>query len=666
MYRPTTARKQRRKIDIDQNEFSKGYVSELADSRLPKNALADSTNINLVQDSLPTPRPSLVRYGASPLGPIIGVMEKGFVKIVSGSPERWEMTMQVISGKGHLCIRKDGGNWSDMGGDYDQSAIAMFAQSNNRIFVANGKDAMSYFDIYTNTIVTYTQITKPAAPTLVKTGLTGTNYTFYYRVSASNNVGETEGSVAASIQTDKLRNEWISGTDKVTLSWTAVSGATSYNIYVGVKAGNEQQIATGITATSFVDNGTANANPFKVAPEGNSTKAPKLTYIYNKNGQIIGCGDVDNPYYLWYSGTGLQAGDFSPFNGGGYVAIDYGGNTLPVSVRAFRDGKGTPVITVLSQGASGSGKLSHVTFNTQTVGDTTFSYPEVYEANGQAGTVSPRGTIEANNGLYYPTGKDFTNTTTKPNVVNILVSDSISQAVEEDVKRLNQSAMKGSVGLEYQGRLYWALPYQSTSNSEIWVLDLTRRGAWLLHWTIPAKFMWVYEDNSGNSHHCVYAWDKVLEFTDTVKHTDDGVAFRARVATGKTVFDESGVSMASIQYQRVKLLYPQGTIFINTSGLGEDGPTDSIADSKFDQSISEKGWNEWTFDSIDPVRMWDGDVGVVSFYSKPMEVIPIEVDELLNEIGTEIITETANTDYVLSAINTQGVAIDRLYYEGNN
>jgi hypothetical protein len=628
---------------------------------MPQNGLSDMTNAWLTQDSLPTPRPSLVRYGAQPLGTMIGVST--FTKIVAGRPERWEISMQAIAGVGKICIRKDGDVWTNIGGTYNDVAIVTFAQSNSRVYLANGVDAMSYYDIDTGTIYTYSALIKPNVPTAVKTGLAGTNYTFYYRVSASNNVGETEGSVAVTISTDKLRNDWIDGTDKVTLSWTAVTGTNvTYNIYVGTAAGNEKQIATGISAITFVDNGTAAANPFKIAPSGNSTQAPKLTYIYNKNGQIYGVGDIENPYYLWYSGVGEQSGDFSPFSGGGYVGIDFGGDTLPVNVRAFRDGKGTPAMTVLSQGAAGSGKLSHVTFQTQTVGNTTFTYPEVYEANGQAGTVSPRGVIEANNSLYYPTGSDFKTTGSKPNVMNILSTDSISQGILPDVQGLNLAAMKNVVGLEYQDKLYWSLPFGSNENSEIWIMDLSRGGVWILRWTIPAKLMWLYEDNDGYTHHCVLVNNVILEFTDSVKTTDDGVAFRVRVATGRMVFDKAGVGMAAIQFQRFKVLYPTGTINFNVYGLGESGQTTGVANTSFRQAVSYTGWEQWLYDNQNEPAYYDGDIGVISSVARSMEVVPVEVDEILNEISDEITSDTAGVDFTLSSISTQGVGIDRYFY----
>jgi len=69
--------------------------------------------------------------------------------------------------------------------------------------------------------------------------------------------------------------------------------------------------------------------------------------------------------------------------------------------------------------------------------------------------------------------------------------------------------MDGAVGLGFEGRLYWALPVNSSSNSEIWVLDLDRKGAWMKPWSIAADWMWLYNDNDGNTHHMVLS-DNVM------------------------------------------------------------------------------------------------------------------------------------------------------------
>ena len=669
MFTPPARQKRKEPIDVSQASFPKGYVSTLADSRTPADALVDMTNMTLEQDSIPRPRPPLVPYGSVMLGTCIGIGT--FHKMVAGVPEKWEISMQVITGAGKVHIRKDGGAWTAITGTFDDEAWTTFTQIgrttsagaiSNRVYISNAVDNMSYYDIDAGTIVTYSALSTPGTPTATRVAaLVGTNFTYYYKISANNAVGETAASASDNEQVLKERDLWIAASEYIDVTWSAVAGATSYNVYMGDASGSEVYLTT-VTGLTFRDDGTVAPNTFRLFPGGNSTAGPKLKNLVNSNNQLFGVGDPDNPSYLWYSGTGGNAGDFSPFNGGGYVGINYGGDSIPVAVRAFRDGKGNPVVTVLSRGSAGAGRLHHVAFQSQTIGDTVLVVPNVYEANGQSGTTSPLAVVEANNSIYYPTGTAFKSTGTKPNVINILSTDNISQQLVPDVQNLNLAAMDKAVGLEYENKIYWSLPVGSSTNNEIWILDLSRNGLWILRWPVSAKYMWLYEDNSGITHHCVLTEDNMVgEFTRSgTATTDFGTAFRTRLATGSMVFDKAGVTMAAIEKLRLKLLYPKGSIQINVYGLGEDGAVAALGSETYTQTVSFTGWGQLLYS--DGYSMYSDDIGVVDFYSSSVAVIPVEVDEVVNELKTEVITEGANCDYFLSAVHTKGWKIPGLYF----
>ena len=95
-------------------------------------------------------------------------------------------------------------------------------------------------------------------------------------------------------------------------------------------------------------------DPFTLAPDGNSTDGPVLTWLYNDshNAQLFGV-DLNNNLYYSVAGT-----DFSPYDGGGFVPIDEYGDSILNFVDGFRDGKGTPVITCSARGSAGKGKCS--------------------------------------------------------------------------------------------------------------------------------------------------------------------------------------------------------------------------------------------------------------------------------------------------------------------
>ena len=666
MFVPQATQSKRKQIAITQGApsgggFKKGYMSFTTDSRMALDALADLTNCTLDQDNLPRPRPSLVLHGQQPLGTMIGAGT--FVKIVSGHPEKWDISMQVIGGVGKIHVRKDGATWVAATGTnaYDSSAIVNFCQSGNRVYVSNGVNAMSYYNINTGATVEYTALTTPSTPTATGTGLTGTTYTYYYRITANNAVGESTASIAGTVQTLLTRDQWVSGSKYVTVTWSAVASATSYNVYVGTVAGSEKYLVTISNGLSFIDDGTLAENAFKIAPAGNSTAGPKLTYMWNKDGQLFGVGDTTNPDYLWYDGGSTTVGDFSPFNNGGYVGINSGGDTVPAAVRSFRTGKGDPAITVLSSGVAGVGKMHHVVFTTTTFDSNVINVPNVTEANGQGGTVAPRAVVEANNSIWYPTGQDFKSTGTSANIQNILSTNSVSNDILPDTQRLTLSAMNKACGLVYENKIYWSLPVGSTENNQIWVKDLSRRGIWIMPWIISAKFMWLSEDNTtGEVSFCIYDGTNILKFSRSVMTQDNGIAFRTRAANEGLVWSDNGMTMGAIQEQRFKLLQPTGTINIRSFGLNEDGAVDTLSASTFTQTASFTAWNDYEYS--DGYVEYSADVGVIDYTSIQMTVITNEIDETLNQLGWEIMTDTIDCDYCLSTVHTTGVEIPRSYY----
>ncbi len=128
------------------------------------------------------------------------------------------------------------------------------------------------------TPATGTQIANATSP-FVQTGLTA-GTTYYYVVTAVNSVGEGAPSTEASatptstpaVPATPTGVTATAGNNQVTISWTAVSGATSYNIYWSTTAGVTPSTGTAITnATSpYVQTGlTAGTTYYYVVTAAN-------------------------------------------------------------------------------------------------------------------------------------------------------------------------------------------------------------------------------------------------------------------------------------------------------------------------------------------------------------------------------------------------------------
>ena len=643
-----SSRKSRKVIDIRQNKFSKGYISTIDDSRRPTDSLSDMLNMELVKDNVVRPRPPLAPYGTQPSLTVIG---RGQFRQNS---ERYLLWAMNDSGTGKLYKQKDGGAYTvyaDADNSYDSSAWLSCVQNKNKVYPFNGVNALSYINLSTDAIVKYTALSTPTITSVTYSGTAGTE-THYYRVSASNEAGESIASASSSDNLAKARNSWVENTDFIDVVWPAVSGAVSYTVYYSGDNITFYELYS-TTALSFRDLGTLAYNPYKLAPEGNSSSGAVFTWMYvdTKNSQLFGI-TADNNLYWSAPGTG----NFSPYDGGGYVPIDEDGDTTLNYVTGFRNGKGDPVITVSARGAAGKGKLYHVQFDTLTVGDQTIVYPNVYEANGQSGTYAPRATIRSNDDLVYPTGREFRTTGTSQNIVNILTTKRIDQVIEDDTNNITLGSLHKAVGVEDQDRLYFALPVGSIENNEIWYLDRARKNAWILRWTVAAKDMWVYEDNSNATHFCVLVDNEVLQFTraGAQPHQDNDVAWRSRAAFETLVWDDGGYIMGKIRRQYAKLLYPKGTITANTTGLDRNGAISSTGSDSFTVTTTPTGYDAFVYD----VYQYDQDPGVVNTYGKSVAMLEIKPKGLINQLSWEVVADTAGTDYILSGVRTKGFALD--------
>lgn len=650
-------RKARRVVNVHQNKFSKGYISTIDNSRRPLDSLSDLTNMEVVQDAVLRPRPPLVRYGDQPSLTVIG---RANVRYNSTRSLYWAMN---DAGTGKIYKQSDGGNFSLVGGSYSSTAWMQGVQSKAKLYLYNGTNNLSYINLTDDSVNTYTALATPTAPTVTMSGATGTGFNIYYRVTANNDVGESIASATGTDTSNKPRDSWIENTDFMTLTWSAVSGADSYTVYVGDSAANCYELYT-VKGLTFTDYGTLAPNTFKLAPEGNSTEGAIFTYMYSdtKNSQLFGV-TADN--YLYYSAPGT--GDFSPYNGGGYVGIDVDGDTQLNYVTGFRDGRGNPVITVSARGSAGNGKIYHVSFESLTIGDQIIVYPNVYESNGQSGTYAPRATIKDGDSIYYPTGLDFKTTGTSQNVVNILTTNRIDQVIEPDTARISLENLHKAVGVAMNSKLYFALPVSSTENNEIWYLDRSRKNLWVLRWQVAAKDLWLYEDNAGTTHFCALVDNKILEFTraGAVTHQDDDVAWRSRAAFESMVWDEDGITLGSIRNQYFKFLFPKGLIQVNATGLTRKGVQTSAGSDTFSVTTTKTGWGQFLYgvDTLfnpNKAHQYGEAAGTINTFGTSATVLRIKPKGLLNQLSWEVVADTAGSDYTLSAVNTKGFALDDL------
>ncbi|HEY1789049.1 MAG TPA: hypothetical protein VGJ73_12885 [Verrucomicrobiae bacterium] len=127
------------------------------------------------------------------------------------------------------------------------------------------------------------------------------------------------------------------GTSQITLSWTAISGAVTYDVYRGTTSGGETLLAGGVTSAGYVD----------------STVASGVTYYYEVtavNGSSTQTGDspevsaallsLSSPHItgVKFSGTSLTITATNGADGGAWTLLQSTNLSLPIS-------QWTPVLT---------------------------------------------------------------------------------------------------------------------------------------------------------------------------------------------------------------------------------------------------------------------------------------------------------------------------------
>jgi hypothetical protein len=214
--------------------------------------------------------------------------------------------------------------------------------------------------------------------------------------------------------------------------------------------------------------------------------------------------------------------------------------------------------------------------------------------------------------------------------------------------------MDGAVGLGFEGRLYWALPVNADSNSEIWVLDLERKGAWMKPWSISADWMWLYNDNSGNTHHMVMSNNVLYDLSYSALSTDDGTAFMTSGQSGQIYFSDDKRMWVNLLKVIVVLLRPQGQIDFQITGKTEDNADQALGEptsftpnssstvagwGEINRSIVGWGRNRWSLVNLVPTNTNDA-----------TQEVPIDIEEEVQWAAYQWSTTKVGVDYNISDV----------------
>ncbi|MES2527358.1 MAG: fibronectin type III domain-containing protein [Bdellovibrionota bacterium] len=206
-----------------------------------------------------------------------------------------------------------------------------------------------------------TTLTNQTSPYTI-TGLTG-NTTYYIIVTARNASGGSVNSAQVSQITAIAAPTGLAatgGTGTVSLTWTAVSGATSYKVYRGTVSGSLTLLTSGIGTNSYADNTPSNGTTYYYAVlANNGTDSALSTEVFKQpiaTPSISSITGNTNTSILvtWSAPSGAATYDLQYGTVSGTYTTTLPGVTSPYSITGLTAGT-TYYVRLVAKNAIGGG-----------------------------------------------------------------------------------------------------------------------------------------------------------------------------------------------------------------------------------------------------------------------------------------------------------------------
>jgi len=493
-------------------EYVTGFLGGLNtfqdEGSIKDSELTEAKNILLSVDGI-EPRPGTEDYGTASGTKVLGLFpyykdsSRQFLRYATGATNKLQKYVGTTP--------------TDIGSTtFDASARMNFVQARNEVYGFNGVDPLWKYD--GTTITTYSALTTPTGLGITVVG-TAQSTAYSYRVSAFNSVGETLACTSVAITNG---NATLSATNYNALAWTAVTGATGYNIWGNKATGlGETYMGTVYGVIVYNDQGGDAPSLSLLPPEGNTTTGIKGTMAEFAISRIFTAGNPDFTSRLTFGGAGINIGNFSGSSvGGGSVDVFRNDGAIIRAIKPFQGG-----VVIWKDNAIY--KFSFTDEGSQKLEEITRSF----------GGISYKGIKHVENDIIFPAKKDgrlaiyslgnqenYSSTTVRTNELTIKVASRLSN--------VNTAYLQYSAAFYFNNVYGISIPTSSsTVNDRTWCLD-TRFGAWVYWEGFTPNCYSTYVDTDGSEN--LYFGDessgKVKKmFVET--RSDSGVAISVEWAT---------------------------------------------------------------------------------------------------------------------------------------
>lgn len=742
--------------------FKRGVITLINDSRLGKNALKEAVNLFLVEDGQPTRRPGVDWFGTSPILPVatapsaaaaagaglgtgaykyvvtfvnaLGETSAGAEGTVTTTGGNQQVSLTAIPlGIGGVTARKiyrtavggatgteklvttiannvattytdstadgslgvavptgntaiaeiDGYDYFDAEGVIHLVAIAggnVFRSLNDALtwtlctgatgtagimtnmnqnggflYLTNGTDDIFRYN-GTTTLQLYDALVTPSAATVATTpGSPGTGYTYYYKISAVNEVGFSAASANVSVVHGTPRSSWDATTNFITLTLPAFqTNQTRFDVYLSEDDLTYYYLSSVVTPNLvYKDDGSAIVIPSTLTPTGNTTQGPKVEELTNVGVRQYGVRDTDNRSRISFTGAGTYSGAFSNAYDGGYLDWQPGGKLIPVKVADYRSGKGDPIATVWCDSADGQGGIIQLSLSTLTVGNISITVPSAYQLPGSRGTPAPGSVVNVLNDYFFYNSQAYYNLGTRAQFLNILSTDEASANIRPSVKQINRAAESGITSAYLDGNIYFSVPVGSDTNNKTTVYN-TEMKAWLPEaFDIGfSKFLRYADQNKAQHLLCLKPGDTRLSEISNGINGDYGVAFNTSLLTGLYQTTTDRFEFQFVEEMEYEFSNPQGTLYVELLGIERTRGFRSIkiVPISVTGTVVGAGWDTFAWDT----SPWDDTDTAPQVVSEVSAKRYTPVQRELNAIQWHVYTTSTDANYILRTLQTWG------------
>jgi len=374
------------------------------------------------------------------------------------------------------------------------------------------------------TTFTYTVTGTPATPatgTCIATEGGATTYS--YRVEAFNTTGNSIACARVQI-TNGI--EVLSNTNFNELNWTAVAGASGYNVFGRTPTGTTEVYLNTVTVVTYSDTGSDAPLALKLPSEVNTSggiKAKHAILALNRQFAIgVTEGTTYYPTRLYYSGIVNHIDDFTSSSlGGGWVPVGDNDGGEIVALIPYQAGLlvfKTNGIFYFYFSSTGIASLKDIT---RSYGGTSIDCVQAIENN-----IIVIGQMENRIGVWtVGTQSNYGSDEIRTNELSVFIKNSLTNVNRLYLSNIATFFFNNMFGFAYTSG-------SNTENSEGWIFD-TQFGSWV-HWDgLPMEVThYVTWDDGTNVklYGCSNADGYMIELMRSQRH-DNNVAFRSLIST---------------------------------------------------------------------------------------------------------------------------------------